>query len=263
MEIKEIVYILTALTGLCFGSFLNVLIYRVPNAMNVALPPSHCPKCGKNIRWYDNIPVLSYIILRGKCRDCKARISWRYPVVEIANCLLWLLCVFVFWETNIVYSLIAMAVCSTLICILAIDIDCCLIFYRFQIALAALGAAALFTLKKAEVTDRLIGAAAGGVVFAAIYLVFYLVIKREGIGLGDVMLMASSGLLIGWQGLILVMFVSSVTASIVLVAVKHVKKINDRFHEYPFAPFIVLGDLVALFFGERIIDIYMNLIIGG
>lgn len=263
MNIKAIVYILTALTGLCVGSFLNVVIYRVPNAVSVAFPPSHCPKCAKNIKWYDNIPILSYILLRGKCRNCGCRISLRYPAVETVNCLLWLLCVFMLWDANIVYCIISMAVCSVMICIFIIDIDHCLIFYRFQIALALLAAAGMFTGQGAGVIDRLIGLAAGLVLFALIYLVFLFLIKREGIGIGDIILMATSGLLVGWQGIILVMFVSSVTASIVLLTVRCLNKENDRFHEYPFAPFIVFGDLIALFFGGQIIDFYMRFVIGG
>ena len=83
-------YVLTGLLGLCIGSFLNVVIYRVPLGMSVVYPPSHCPKCDYKLKWYDNIPVLSYCLLGGKCRSCGEHISFRYTVVELANMLLWL-----------------------------------------------------------------------------------------------------------------------------------------------------------------------------
>ena len=90
------VYILAGVFGLCVGSFLNVLIYRLPRGMNIVFPASHCTNCNYKLKWYDNIPVLSYIILRGKCRNCGARISPRYTIVEILNCLIWLACAWAF-----------------------------------------------------------------------------------------------------------------------------------------------------------------------
>ena len=112
MEI--IICVLTALLGLCVGSFLNVVIYRVPNGMSIAMPPSHCPKCGYKLKWYDNIPVLSYIILGGKCRSCKEPISPRYTIVELLIMLLWLLG----WKNLIVMVLVASLVGSVVLLIL-------------------------------------------------------------------------------------------------------------------------------------------------
>ena len=98
-----VTYILAGLVGLCVGSFLNVVIYRVPNDMSLAKPASHCPKCGYVLHWYDNIPILSYLMLGGKCRKCKEHISIRYTLVEIFNMLLWLLSVYLFWEELLEY----------------------------------------------------------------------------------------------------------------------------------------------------------------
>lgn len=257
------IYLFTTLLGLSVGSFLNVLIYRVPKGLSIVSPPSHCVSCNRKIRCYHNIPVLSYLFLKGKCKDCGAKISLRYPAVEISNALLWLLCAGVFWEKSVVYSLSAMAACSALICIFAIDIDCKLIFYRFQAAFFLFSAVPLLTMEKEKIIEHLIGLAAAAIVFSLLYFAFLLITKREGIGLGDVFLMATSGLLVGWRGLVLVMFLSSVIAAVTLLIVKRVQKIKDRFYEFPFAPFIVIGDLVALFFAEQIIQSYMRLIIGG
>ena len=102
-----VAYVFAGLFGICIGSFLNVVIYRVPNGMSVAFPGSHCPKCGYQLKWYDNIPVLSYLMLGGKCRGCKERISPRYATVELANMLLWLLSVALFWERSIVFACVA------------------------------------------------------------------------------------------------------------------------------------------------------------
>lgn len=258
-----VVYILTAVLALCIGSFLNVVIYRVPEGKSVAFPPSHCPKCQNQIKWYDNIPVLSYIFLRGKCRSCGKKISLQYPAVELANTLLWILCVYMFWEKSPVYALICMAICSVFICIFVIDIHCHLIFYRFQISLFVLTAASVLTKQGPSLTDRLIGFGAGAVVLTLIYLTFLVIIKREGLGIGDIILIATSGLLTGWQGLILVMLISSVSACFVLLAVRIASKKHDRFAEYPFAPFIVFADLMTLFFGGQIIESYLRLVIGG
>ena len=95
-----VTYILSGLIGLCVGSFLNVVIYRIPNNMNLSKPASHCPKCDYQLHWYDNIPVLSYLMLGGKCRKCKQPISIRYMLVELSNMLLWLLAVYLFWENK-------------------------------------------------------------------------------------------------------------------------------------------------------------------
>ena len=94
-------YVLSGILGLCVGSFLNVVIYRWPNNMSIAKPSSHCPTCKYELRWYDNIPVLSYLMLGGKCRSCKTHISFRYTAVEVANTVLWLLCAFLFWRHSL------------------------------------------------------------------------------------------------------------------------------------------------------------------
>ena len=108
---------MASILGLCVGSFLNVVIYRVPNKMSLAYPPSHCTTCDYTLKWYDNIPVLSYIMLGGRCRSCKTHISFRYTAVEIANMLLWLLSVLLFWEESIAMAVIAALSSTLFICI--------------------------------------------------------------------------------------------------------------------------------------------------
>ena len=157
------VYVLTGILGLCVGSFLNVVIYRVPIGLNLAKPDSHCPRCGYRLSWFDNIPVFSYLFLRGKCRKCGVRISPRYMLVEIFNALLWLLAAFLFWEKSIVYAIVCMVALSTLICIFFIDLEHMLIFDRFTILVFLCGLTAIFFDPTTKEWDHIIGAIAAGV----------------------------------------------------------------------------------------------------
>ena len=258
-----VAYIMASVLGLCVGSFLNVVIYRVPNKMSLAFPPSHCTSCDYTLKWYDNIPVLSYIMLGGKCRGCKSRISPRYMLIEIFNALLWVLSVLMFWELEvkaIIYTCMALVVSSVLICIFFIDLEHMLIFNRFTFIVAVCGLVAA-GLNTTRWYDHLIGAAAGAVVFFAIYYGSILILKREGLGFGDVKLAAAAGLLLGWQKFLLAMLIASVVGSVVLLALRAVRK-DEQGREYPFAPFIVAGMLFALFFGDPVINWYLGLIFG-
>lgn len=256
-----VTYILAGLVGLCVGSFLNVVIYRVPNNMSLAKPASHCPKCGYVLHWYDNIPILSYLMLGGKCRGCKEHISIRYTLVEIFNMLLWLLSVYLFWEESIVYSVIAMLASSLLICIFFIDLEHMLIFNRFSISIAVLGIVAMFFDNFTSIADHIIGGVVGGGLFVLLYFASIWILKKEGFGWGDVKLVAAAGLLLGWQKLIFAMLVASVIGSIVLLLIRAIKN-DEQGKEYPFAPFIVAGIMVAMFVGTNVIEWYTNLLIG-
>ncbi len=253
------VYVLAGLLGLCVGSFLNVVIYRVPNGMNLAKPDSHCTACGYTLRWYDNIPVLSYLILGGKCRKCGERISPRYMIVEIFNAVLWLLSVHLFWEENIAYAVISAVVLSTLVCIFFIDLEHMLIFNRFILILLASGIAAIFFDSHTEWYDHLIGAISAGGVFLLIYYVAIWVLGKEGLGFGDVKLSLAAGLLLGWRKMLLAMLIASVVASIVLLALKRVRK-DENGKEYPFGPFIAGGMAIALLIGDPIVQWYITLL---
>ena len=179
--IKICVYGLFGVFGLCVGSFLNVLIYRTPREMSLSKPASHCTSCGYHLRWYDNIPVLSYLILCGKCRKCKTHISPRYMIVEIANALFWLLAAFLFWDISPVYAVTSAIASSSLICIFFIDLEHLLIFNRFTFVVAICGVVAIFTDDGALWQDHIIGAVAGGGIFFAIYYGAIAVLNKEGL----------------------------------------------------------------------------------
>ncbi len=258
-EILVSVYVLAVVLGLCVGSFLNVVIYRLPENMSLAKPSSHCTSCGYVLRWYDNIPVFSYLFLGGKCRKCKQKISPRYIAVEIFNAILWLACALLFAKTNIVYAVISAIVCSVLICVFFIDLKHLIIFDRFHFIILALGIVAIFFDDFTVWYDHLIGGFGGGLAFLLIYLLAILIYKKEGMGFGDVKLCAVCGLFLGWQKLILAIIVATVSASVILLAVKSLMK-KERDAEYPFGPFIAFGVAVALFFGEWLITWYTSLL---
>ena len=253
------VYILSTIVGLCVGSFLNVVIYRLPNGMNLAKPDSHCTTCDYVLRWYDNIPVLSYIMLGGKCRSCGQRISPRYMIVEIVNGLLWLLSAHLFWSESPVYAVMSALVLSTLICIFFIDLEHLLIFNRFVIIIGVAGIVAIFFDGFTVWYDHLIGAAAFGGGFALIYYGALLILKREGLGFGDVKLALAAGLLLGWQKMLFAMLIASVGASIVLLIVRRVRG-DEEGHEYPFGPFLAVGIATALLVGGPVISWYLSLL---
>ena len=257
--IMTCVYVLAGVLGLCVGSFLNVVIYRVPNGMNLAKPDSHCTTCDYMLRWYDNIPVLSYLMLGGKCRKCGQRISPRYMLVEIINAVLWLLAAHLYWEESIVYAVLCAVVLSTLVCIFFIDLEHMLIFDRFQLIILAAGITAVFFDKHTEWYDHLIGAVAAGGLFLLLYYLAIWVLDKEGLGFGDVKLAFVAGALLGWQKMLFALLVASVGASIILLTLKKVRG-DETGKEYPFGPFLAVGIGLALLVGDPIISWYLSLL---
>lgn len=254
-------YALAGLLGLCVGSFLNVVIYRVPRKMSLAYPGSHCTTCDYSLKWYDNIPVISWLLLGGKCRKCRQPISFRYTAVELANMVLWLLSVAVFWRENPIYAITSAFACSVAICIFFIDLEHMLIYNRFILLLAAAGIVAMFYDRSTKPTEHIIGALVGGGVFALLYFGAIALLKREAMGFADVKFAAAAGLFLGWKKLLLAVLVASVIGSIVLVILNRAKN-QERTTEYPFGPFLVGGMLIAMLFGAPIIDWYVGLLLG-
>lgn len=271
-------YVIAGIFGLIIGSFLNVVIYRVPEGMSIAFPPSHCPKCNYKLKWYDNIPVLSYIMLGGKCRSCKEKISIRYTIVELLNMLLWILCVAAFLNKSgtsevtrlvyvdynkLAYAVIAMITCSIFLCVAFIDLKHTFIPDRFQVMLGILGLLAIasnFAGFNDGITwqERVIGAVGAFALFLIIYFGGKAVYKREAMGFGDVKLVAVSGLIIGWKNMILAVLIAAIVASVVLVIARRVRD-DEKYHEYPFGPFLVLGMIIAMMAGTPIINAYLSL----
>lgn len=247
--------ILIVVFGLAWGSFLNVVIYRIPERMSLIRPPSSCPSCRARIKPYENIPVLSYIWLGGKCRRCGARISPVYLVVEILTPLL-LAIVFV-REGGFGLSFFAAALFSTALIVLAF-IDA-----RHQILPDAitypgivLAFAYSFFREDLPFVQALIGAAVGGGFLLLVYGLYWLVRKQEGLGLGDVTMMLMVGAFLGWQKTILTLVLASITGAVLGLILMKAKGKDMKF-ALPFGTFIAPAAFAALVWGDRIIAAYL------
>lgn len=251
MAMDGLVVTVAVLFGLIIGSFLNVCIYRLPRRESIAFPPSHCPSCGAHIRPWDNVPVLAWLWLGGRCRDCHAPISWRYPLVEAANGVAYGLIVArygVSWEALAVAVFV-----SALLVITLIDLDYQIIPDRISlpgIPLAWLAAVGLGSLTWLDAT-------LGAVLPAALFLaVFFL--SRGGMGLGDVKLVAMIGAFVGWQLALLTILAAAISGSLVGVAMM-VFQGKGRKTAVPFGPFLSLGAVVSLAWGQQILRWYLTL----
>ncbi|MGD8524208.1 MAG: prepilin peptidase [Desulfobacterales bacterium] len=245
--------------GLCIGSFLNVCIYRLPASQSITRPRSHCPNCNELIRFYDNIPVLSYLVLRGRCRFCKERISFRYPVVEILTGLFALVTFLKYGIT--LEALIYYVFVSALIVITFIDIDHQIIPDIITLPGIPLFFLASFALPGITYIDSIIGVFAGGGSLFLVAWIYHLVTKKEGMGGGDIKLLAMIGALIGWQGVLFTIFVASAVGTIsgILVMLKARKSMKLAI---PFGPFLAIGGIAYIFIGPQLIYWYFN-ILGG
>ena len=261
--IKILAILFTILIGLCVGSFLNVVIYRLPRHMSLAKPSSHCPKCQNPIKWYDNIPVLSYIFLRGRCRHCKQKISFRYPFVEILNAVLWFFALM--FDTNIIFQSITpnyimlgvhFVAISCLICVAFCDFDNMEIPDEFQILLLICG---IVSFLSGDAKDRVFGFLLVGGFFALFAGLFYLLRKKEGLGFGDIKLMAVLGLILGFANTILTIILSTVIGAIVLLILS-IKNKKEKDKEYPFAVFIAPCAIIAMFVGKFVVNWYISLL---
>lgn len=260
------IIVLTILLGLAVGSFLNVVIYRLPNDMSLVKPASHCPKCNSPIKFYDNIPVLSYIILRGRCRHCKEKISFRYPAVEIVNSILWFLSLLVFTnliiptnECNWIMFGVSCVASSAFLCIFFTDFDYMVIPDALQAVILICGLVSLLDNPTLEtVMIKVFGFLGAGVLFFLVNLVYKFIKKKDGIGFGDVELVAVAGLLLGGYKMIYTLLLACVVGGIVLLIISLIKK--ERGREYPFAVLLTSGFVVALFTGDIVVNWYLSLL---
>ncbi len=256
-----VVYILTAILGLCVGSFLNVVIYRLPEHMRLYKPPSHCPSCSYTLKWYHNIPVFSYIFLKGKCKNCGNPISLRYILVELLNMFLWLACVMMFWKENIVLALVYAILCSVLICVSFIDLKHLFIPDEFHIIILLLATVCTIADVNYDIWSHIIGCLVAMALFIPVFYLSMKVYGKEAFGGGDVKLFIACGFFLGWEKLLLSILVAFMTASIILLILA-IKNKGKEEKEYPFAPFIAFGTLFAIFFGTPILEWYFA-ILGG
>lgn len=243
------IYIFTFLYGLVIGSFLNVVIYRVPKHENIVNVRSHCMKCDYRLRWYDLIPLFSYIFLRGKCRNCGEKISLQYPVIECVNGLIWLFTVLI--NGINVKSLLFCLTFSALLSLSIIDFRTFEIPIGFNIFIASVGVINLI-LDKENFLDYIIGA----VSVSGFLLIIYIITKGGGIGGGDVKLMAAAGFLLGWQNIVLSLCIGCVAGAIIhLIRMKFFK----AGRVLAMGPYLSIGIFISALFGKTIISAYLSL----
>jgi len=242
--------------GAAIGSFLNVCIFRLPAESSIVNPRSQCPHCHHPIRNCDNIPLISFMILRGKCRDCGGKISWRYPVVELITALLAVLLFFKFGIT--LKFLVFFIFTAVLIVITFIDLDHQIIPDIITLpGIPIFFMAAIFVVKIPWI-EALIGLLIGGGVLFTIALVYEFISKREGMGGGDIKLLAMIGGFLGWKSLIFILLFSSFSGAIIGIAAMIIKKQNMKY-AVPFGPFLSAAAVAYLFWG----DAFMRLLVMG
>ena len=250
------ILIVSFIFGIILGSFLNVCIHRLPLHQSIVFPVSHCCSCKKPIAFYDNIPLLSFIVLRGACRHCKAPISYQYPLVELLTGFLSLACMMK-WGVSLPYA-VSLAFCGALIVVTFIDLQHQIIPDSTSLPGILCGLLISLVMPSLSFLDSLLGAALGGGSLLIIAGGYYLLTKQEGMGLGDVKLLAMMGAFLGWQSILFIIMVGSFSGALVGIAVM-IKKKKDRRYAIPFGPFLSLGAVSYLLYGQNIIEWYIHL----
>lgn len=250
------VYVVVFAFGLAIGSFLNVCIYRIPLKLSPARGRSFCPNCQTKIAWYDNVPLLSYLLLGARCRHCRKPISVIYPLVELMTAILFLFC---FWKFGLSWLFLSSIVLiSSLIVASVIDLKYQIIPDVISLPGVFLGLVFSFLVSSFSWLNSLAGVLLGGVFFYLMAVAGQFFFKKESLGGGDIKLAAMLGAFLGWKKLVLVFFLSSLLGALVGVAlIFSVKEFRSK-RIIPFGPFLALASLVALFAGDSILNFYIS-----
>ena len=247
-------YLAVFLLGLVLGSFYNVLIYRLPRNISVVFPSSHCPECKERIRWYDNIPILSYLVLRGRCRRCGARISIQYPLVELSSGLLALYSYFRWGFSP--EALVHYLFFSALLVVSLIDLKFFILPDLITVPGIALGLLSSFLRSDMTPVQSVTGALLGFFIPLGIYLYYVRFRKMEGLGFGDVKLLAFIGSVTGVYGVFSALFLGSILG--LLFALPTVVKHRSTKFVIPFGPFLSLGCFVGIVLKDRIVEFFFT-----
>lgn len=241
--------LLLALLGLCVGSFCNVLIFRLPLGEEFVKTPSHCMSCGRRLRWYELVPLASWLVQRGRCRSCGAPVSRQYPIVEALNGAAWLLTGWLLWGDPARTALYC-ALFSLLLVLAVIDWRTFEIPNGLNLAIFLLGAAQLALDRKNWGLYL-----AGMCSVSLFFLLLWFVTGGAGLGMGDVKLMAAAGLLLGWPRILLSMLLGSVAGSAIHLA----RMRRGAGRKLAFGPYLAVGIWLSALFGEPLIAAYMGL----
>ncbi len=250
-----IIYIFIAIVGAAFGSFFNVCISRIPRKKDVVLPSSHCPNCGAEIKFYHNIPVFSFLILKGRCYKCKLPIHWHYLAMELITPLLWALLFIKNGNTFDLFYLKFIIFVSFGLIIFFIDMLHKIIPDVLSLPLIILGIVFAF-LDTGDITvaGSFIGGLGSFILFLLIGFLFYKRTSKEGLGGGDIKLIAAIGFFVGPVGALFTIFVSSILALTVMISIN-----VDKNREFPFGPFIIFGSFLYLYCGDILLNSYLSL----
>ncbi len=247
-----IILIFTIAFGLCVGSFLNVCIFRIPREESIVTGPSHCMSCGERLKWYELIPVFSFLMQGGRCRHCKAKLSPQYPLIEAANAAGWVICLFV--KGFSIEFFLGCGLFSALLTLAVIDARTMEIPFGINVFIFILGLVRLFT----DLNNwplYLIGFAA----VSGFFLLVYLITGGRGIGGGDIKLMAAAGLLLGWKNILLSLMIAAIVATVVHLIRMAIVKAGKML---AFGPYLSIGIFIAFLFGDIVINWYMSLLMG-
>ena len=249
--------LVAAAFGLVVGSFLNVIIHRVPRGLAWALPRSACPWCGGEIRAADNVPLLSYLLLRGRCRRCGAPISWRYPFVEALTALLFAACAasFDFTPTGAVAALF----CALMVALALIDIEHFLLPDALTMPGIVAGLVLQPFLPATTFLDAALGALCGAGVLILIINFWFWMRSEEGMGLGDVNMLAMIGAFLGWQGAAVALIGAALLGALTGVAMMLGGRMGLK-SRLPFGVFLAAAGVFALFAGRELVELYLDLL---
>lgn len=252
-------YIVACLFGAVVGSFLNVCIHRLPRHESVVWPASHCPSCASPIAAYDNIPILSYLLLRGRCRACRALIFAQYPIVELVNGVGYGV---ILWQFGLGWSSAAYALLfSALLVVSAIDLSHQIIPDRITLPGIVLGLLCASTILPVGLLDSVLGVLVGGGLLWALAWASPYLFGKEGMGGGDIKLLAMIGAFLGWKPVLLTVMVGALVGSVIGLGLITLKVIR-RDQYLPFGPFLALGAVVSLLFYRELLTWYLGLIAG-
>jgi leader peptidase (prepilin peptidase) / N-methyltransferase len=241
-----------AMFGACIGSFLNVVIYRLPLGQSIVSPPSQCPKCGYRLRWYDNLPILGWLLLGGRCRTCKNPISIQYPIVELVTAVLFVLVVWLTPAGPLMVSRLLL-VCI-LIALFGIDLEHQIL--PNSITLPGIVAGVLLSfISPPGWRDALLGVVLGAGILYAIAGAYYLWRREEGLGMGDIKMLAMIGAFLGWKAVLVTMVVSSFSGAAIGLSLIAAQRAGMKL-ALPFGTFLAIGALVAMLVGEPLVTWY-------
>ena len=255
---QPFLYLYAAVFGLIFGSFLNVVIHRLPLGQSLVRPRSRCPYCGGEIRFRDNVPLLSFLVLRGRCGRCSAPISWRYPMIELTTAALFVACAARFGFTA--EAAVAAVFCMLMLVLAAIDADHFILPDKITLPGIVLGLALQPWIPRTTFLGAVVGTLIGAGCLILTINFWYWLREEEGMGMGDVNMLAMVGAFLGWEGVAITLFFSALAGAAAGLALVLTGKLNLR-SKLPFGTFLALGGVVALFWGEAIAAHYREILL--